>query len=188
MKKKAIWMVLAAVVLVVASVGGTIAYLTSTPAALTNTFTVGKVAETLTEPTWSGDGADHQLVPGKVLTKDPKVTVLAGSEKAYVFIKVTATADVKAVLTYSVDTTVWTSYSGDVYYRVVDKSTSDTVLSVLTSNQITVKTTAVAAELNALTSGSILKVSSAAVQFDNVKGTAPQTDLDAAYAIISGNL
>ena len=48
-KRKALLLSLCAVLLVVASVMGTMAYLTSTSATVTNTFTVGNVGITLDE-------------------------------------------------------------------------------------------------------------------------------------------
>lgn len=99
--KKAMLMTLCAIILVVATVFGTMAYLTSTDT-VTNTFTVGNVAIKLDEAKVGTDGkaltgADatrvkensYKLLPGHVYDKDPTVTVLAGSEESYVRMKVT---------------------------------------------------------------------------------------------------
>ena len=93
-KRKALLLSLCAVLLVVASVLGTMAYLTSTDT-VTNTFTVGKVEIKLdetdvTNPTGSRVQANsYKLMPGTTYTKDPTVTVKAGSEESYVRMKVT---------------------------------------------------------------------------------------------------
>ena len=98
-KTKAILMALCAVLLVAASVMGTLAYLTSEDT-VTNTFTVGKVAITLDEAKVNADGTpvangdrvrtnEYKLMPGHTYTKDPMVTVLKGSEKCYVKMTVT---------------------------------------------------------------------------------------------------
>ena len=93
-KSKALLLTLCAVLLVAASVLGTMAYLTSTDT-VTNTFTVGKVEIKLdetdvTNPTGSRVQANsYKLMPGTTYTKDPTVTVKAGSEEAYVRMKVT---------------------------------------------------------------------------------------------------
>ena len=93
-KSKALLLTLCAVLLIAASVLGTMAYLTSTDT-VTNTFTVGKVEIKLdetdvTNPTGSRVQANsYKLMPGTTYTKDPTVTVKAGSEEAYVRMKVT---------------------------------------------------------------------------------------------------
>lgn len=62
---------------------------------MTNTFTVGKVEIKLdetdvTNPTGSRVQANsYKLMPGTTYTKDPTVTVKAGSEESYVRMKVT---------------------------------------------------------------------------------------------------
>lgn len=101
MKKtsKALLLTICAVLLVAASVMGTVAYLTSTDK-VQNTFTVGKVAIKLDEAKVGTDGtpvegADrvkengYKLLPGHTYIKDPTVTVLKDSVESYVRMKVT---------------------------------------------------------------------------------------------------
>ena len=93
-KSKALLLTLCAVLLIAASVLGTMAYLTST-AKVENTFTIGKVEIKLdetdvTNPTGPRVTANsYKLMPGTTYTKDPTVTVKAGSEESYVRMKVT---------------------------------------------------------------------------------------------------
>ena len=98
-RSKALLLTLCAVLLVAASVLGTMAYLTSTDT-VTNTFTVGSVAIKLDEAQANTDGtlvegADrvktnaYKLLPGHTYSKDPMVTVLSGSESSYVKMTVT---------------------------------------------------------------------------------------------------
>ena len=98
-KSKALLLTLCAVLLVAASVLGTMAYLTSTDT-VTNTFTVGKVEIKLDEAKVNANGIpeegaarvtgnSYKLMPGRTYTKDPTVTVLNGSEESYVRMKVT---------------------------------------------------------------------------------------------------
>ncbi len=98
-KSKALLLTLCAVLLVAASVLGTMAYLTSS-AEVKNTFTVGKVEIKLDEAKVNADGIpeegaarvtanSYKLMPGTTYTKDPTVTVLNGSEASYVRMKVT---------------------------------------------------------------------------------------------------
>ena len=96
-KKKVFVTVLCAAALVVASVLGTMAFLTSTDQ-VTNTFTVGKVAITLdeTDVTPMGvqdtdarvQGNEYKLIPGHTYIKDPTVHVDADSEESWLFVKV----------------------------------------------------------------------------------------------------
>ena len=98
-KSKALLLTLCAVLLIAASVLGTMAYLTST-AKVENTFTIGKVEINLDEAKVTADGIpvegaarvtanSYKLMPGTTYTKDPTVTVKAGSEESYVRMKVT---------------------------------------------------------------------------------------------------
>ena len=94
-KSKALILTLCAVLLVAASVLGTMAYLTST-ASVENTFTVGSVAITLDETDVDNSTADanrdqansYKLMPGHTYTKDPTIHVAAASEDCYLFVKV----------------------------------------------------------------------------------------------------
>lgn len=98
-KSKALLLTLCAVLLVAASVMGTMAYLTSTDK-VENTFTVGNVKITLDEAKVNTDGTlaapaervkanEYKLLPGHTYTKDPTVTVIKGSESSYIRLKVT---------------------------------------------------------------------------------------------------
>lgn len=97
MKKKLLTAALA-LILVLACVSGTYAFLTDQEL-VTNTFTMGNVDIKLTEAKVDENGKatqertdqgnEYKLFPGAVLDKDPTVTVLANSESSYVRIVVT---------------------------------------------------------------------------------------------------
>lgn len=98
-RSKALLLTLCAVLLVAATIFGTMAYLTSTDT-VTNTFTVGKVNIKLDEAKANPDGTlvegaervkanEYKLLPGHTYNKDPMVTVLSGSESSYVKMTVT---------------------------------------------------------------------------------------------------
>lgn len=97
-KSKALLMTLCAVLLVAASVLGTMAYLTSQDS-VKNTFSIGKIAITLDEAQVDADGKalenvdrvktnNYKLMPGHKYDKDPTVHVKKDSEDAYIFVKV----------------------------------------------------------------------------------------------------
>ena len=111
-KSKALLLTLCAVLLIAASVLGTMAYLTSS-AEVKNTFTVGKVEIKLDEAKVTADGIpvegaarvtenSYKLMPGTTYTKDPTVTVKAGSEDSYVRMKVTFN-NAKAIIALCTD-------------------------------------------------------------------------------------
>lgn len=89
MKKKSVLLMAVAVMLVAAmSIGGMLAYFTDEDSK-TNTFTVGKVDITLTEPQWDAEGYDENiptLIPSVTYVKDPTITVEEGSQDSYVFL------------------------------------------------------------------------------------------------------
>ncbi len=92
-RSKFLVLALCAVLLVVGTILGTVAYLQDT-AEVVNTFTVGNVHLKLDEAVVDekgepqGDrtetGNAYHLIPGVTYTKDPTVTVLKGSEESYV--------------------------------------------------------------------------------------------------------
>lgn len=106
--KKALALVLCAVMLVATSIFGTLAYLTDTDNAVTNTFTVGKVEIALDEAKVNlyGNPVDaegtavafenaprvlansYKLIPGHTYLKDPTVHVSNDSENCYVFVRI----------------------------------------------------------------------------------------------------
>lgn len=98
-KSKALILTLCAVLLVAASMLGTMAYLTDNKT-VTNTFTVGQVKIKLDEAKANPDGSlvenadrvkgnSYKLLPGHTYNKDPMVTVLKDSEASYIKMTVT---------------------------------------------------------------------------------------------------
>lgn len=132
--KKSIALVMMAVLLVAASVMGTLAYLTSTDA-VENTFTVGKVAITLDEAKVTEYGKavtpasrvkenTYKLIPGHEYTKDPTVHFAAGSEASWLFVKVEngiANIEADKKIADQITTNGWAALTGvdGVYYKQV---------------------------------------------------------------------
>ncbi len=84
--KKLVSLMLALALCIGCVVGGTLAWLTDQTVDVTNTFTASDIEIDLKETT-----ADFKMVPGCDIEKDPVVTVKAGSEDCWVFIKVEET-------------------------------------------------------------------------------------------------
>lgn len=148
MKKKSLALVLALAMIVVCVVGGTLAWLTATTGSVKNTFTYGDINITLAE----SDDLDLKMVPGYTIAKDPKVTVKAGSEKCYLFVKVEKSSNFDSFMTYTM-ATGWTALTGvdGVYYRIVDASATNQEFGVLKDNQVTVRGDVTKTMLNDLT-------------------------------------
>lgn len=90
MSKRKILLLASALCLVaILAVGGTLAYFTAEDDA-TNTFTVGNVDITLTEPNWDQSGSEDapEVYPTEPLQKDPTVTN-TGANPCFVRISVT---------------------------------------------------------------------------------------------------
>lgn len=134
-------LMLALVLVLGCAVGGTVAWLVAKTDPVVNTFTYGDINITLTETKPANRQA--KIIPGVDIEKDPKVTVKAGSEACWLFVKVeeegTFVAD---KVTYSVADS-WTQgddtdIPANVYYREVGAVTADTDFYVLNGNKVTV--------------------------------------------------
>lgn len=148
MKRKTIVLVMSLVLVLGVAIGGTLAWLTDSTGEVKNTFTTSDVDIELSEP-----GTDNlQMVPGKTITKDPKVTVVANSEDCYVFVKIDKSENYDTFLDAYIVAEGWTLVEGttNVYYRIADKSTEAQELKVLHGDAVTVKTTVTKAEMNKL--------------------------------------
>ncbi|MDD5919417.1 MAG: SipW-dependent-type signal peptide-containing protein [bacterium] len=152
MKKKTFVLLLALVLIAGAAVGGTLAWLTDTTDAVQNTFTTSDIDITLAETTTA-----YKMVPGYTIAKDPKVTVKAGSEKCYLFVKIEKSSNFDDYMTYTV-ATGWTQLKDasnndvpGVYYRIVETTEMGTPYSVLAGDIVTVKDTVTKADMNGLT-------------------------------------
>ena len=150
MKKKGLALVLALTLLVVGVVAGTLAWLTAKSDTVTNTFTTSDIKVELKETT----GTEYKMIPGYTISKDPKATVLAGSEECFLFVKLEKSQNFDTYLEYAI-ADGWTKLDGvtdTVYYRVVDGTTNQigTAYSVLEGNQVTVKGTVTKDDMEAL--------------------------------------
>lgn len=85
MKKKILTLSLVVALAATALIGGTLAYFTDTDDA-TNEFTVGNVDIELDEPEWD-ENKIPTIMPGKVIVKDPVVTVQKDSEDCYLVLE-----------------------------------------------------------------------------------------------------
>lgn len=164
---KGIALMLALALAVGGVIGGTLAWLTDTTQKVENTFTTSDIEITLAET-----AKDFKMVPGYTITKDPKVTVKAGSEKCYLFVKVEASENLGTYITYGMaegwtQLTDGTTAITGVFYRVVDAGTADQTFSVLAGDQVAVKDTVTKEQMAAAeTSAPTLTFTAYASQFN----------------------
>ena len=155
MKKKTLALLLSLVLVFGVIAGGTLAWLTAKSDTVTNTFTTSDIKVELKETT----GASYKMIPGYTISKDPKATVLTGSEECYLFVKLEKSAGFDTYLEYAIASD-WTQLTKDkdgnditdlIYYRQVLTADIGTAYSVLANDQVTVKSSVTKADMNALT-------------------------------------
>ena len=86
---------------------------------------------------------EYVIVPGKVITKESKITVKEKSEECFLFIELEKSNDFETLIEYEISSE-WTNMGEetDIYYCKVAKTTEDTDYSIFKDNQIVVKKTA----------------------------------------------
>lgn len=151
--KKLIIAVLAIMLVVCISIGATLAYLFVKTDPVVNTFEYGDINITLDE----SEDLELKMIPGNDIAKDPKVTVEAGSEACWLFVKIDESENFDDFMTYDV-AGGWTQLTVDaegkqindlVYYRIVDATTVDAHFPVLSGDKVTVKTSVLKTDFKA---------------------------------------
>ena len=125
----------------------TTAFLISRAGPVENVFTIGDIRLSLTETT----GESYQLIPGKVVDKNPTVTVHGGSEDCWLFVKVTKSKDFDEYIEYEI-ADGWTHLGGyeGVYYRSIIRSASGDVFSILKDDRMSVVDTLTEEKMTAI--------------------------------------
>lgn len=147
MKKKSLALLVAVVLVIGCVIGGTLAWLIDSTEQVKNTFTTSDIDITLDETT----GTEYKMVPGYTIKKDPKVTVLTGSEECYLFVNLEKSSNFDQFMTYEM-VDGWTALTGvnGVYYREVKTANMGTEYSVLLNDQVTVKGSVTKEMMNSL--------------------------------------
>lgn len=135
-------------------------------------FEVGNIDIELDE----SDDLDLTMIPGSDIEKDPFVTVKAGSEACWVFVKVTESDNFDDFMTYGMGSD-WTAVPGNegYYYTEVESlvdADADKVLTVLAGDKVTVLGNVTKGQMDAIKAGTEAKPTlsfiAAAVQKENV--------------------
>lgn len=165
MKKRYVWLVVAAALLLTVTVGSTLAYLITSSNRVENVFTVGNVNITLTETT----GTEYKMAPGVTIQKDPTVTVQAQSEDCWLFVKVEKSANFDNFCTFDIQDG-WLKLNGtnDVYFQKLEKSAVNRMFKVLKNDRVFIKDTLTEEQLDAITEYPTLNITAYAIQSDGV--------------------
>ena len=159
-RTKALALVLTLMLTVGGVIGGTVAWLTAAPEPVVNTFTYGDINITLSETDTQLDGDNnpltnqYKMLPGQPITKDPVITVKAGSEEMWLFVKLEKSANFDSFMEYAVEDG-WTPLEGvdSIYYRHVtaeEIANADITVKAIKNNTVTVKNSVTKDMLNAL--------------------------------------
>ncbi len=178
--KKRMTIIVAVSLICLIAAGGTVAWLTDKDEAV-NTFAVGKIDITLTEPAWPGSNTLQKLYPGAVIGKDPTVTVEANSENCFVYVLIEneLNGTVPNAVTLDIDTVHWNlvkktgNRSLYVYCSKIESSPSPSVLEKIFS-RVTVDENVVTETNISLLNSKTIKVrayahQSEAISADDVK-------------------
>ncbi len=133
MNKKLVIALMALALVLSFTLGGTLAWLVATSSSVVNTFTTSDIGVTLTETK-----NEYKMVPGYDITKDPKASVTAGSEAAWLFVEVEKSANFDEYMTFEM-ADGWTEVKPGVYARKVAANDIGTAYSVLKGDKVTVK-------------------------------------------------
>jgi len=187
-RNKALLLSLCAVLLVAASVLGTMAYLTSQDV-VTNTFSVGSVSMILDELDVKPDGTKdtdtrvdqntYHLLPGHEYIKDPVIHIAENSESCWVFVKVengidayeaesTTGEDAYTDIADQIAANNWTALEDveNVYYKEYTKGQEDKDLEVFQEFKIADKAEEVDGWSDISTETTKINVTGYAVQRD----------------------
>lgn len=151
MKKKVLALVLAMVLVVVGVAAGTLAWLTAKSDTVTNTFTTSDIKVELKETK-----NNFKMIPGYDIQKDPKATVLAGSEECFLFVKLEKSTNFDEFMTYEM-ADGWTALADvdGVYYREVRTADIGTAYSVLKGDKVSVRGEVTKATMEGLSSNTL---------------------------------
>lgn len=139
MKKKTVALLLALTLVLGVVAGGTIAWLTAETTPVKNTFTTSDIDITLTETVQPNNEGNREfkMTPGYTIDKDPKVTVLKGSEACYLFVKVEESENLETYISYTM-ANGWLQLKNEknevvsgVFYREVAADSNDQEFGVI---------------------------------------------------------
>lgn len=170
-----------------AAVGGTLAWLAASSATVTNTFTTGDIGLGLSHSSRSL-GSSAPMIPGISINNNPLITVSAGSEKCWLFVRVEPSDNFDRYLSYDIQDE-WTALPDvpNVYYREVPASNEDQLIGVLKNKCVTVRTDISNSDMHALTEDKYPTLGFTAYAVQYMSGSESHFTAAEAWTLISGN-
>lgn len=178
---------MACVMLVGGAAGGTVAWLMRKSNPVVNTFTYGNIGLAIVETDTgldqdnNADTNTYMMMPAAVIEKDPRVIFHAGSENAWLFVKMEKSDNFDDFITCAA-ADGWAALEEyeNIFFRTADQREEDQIFPILKDNQVQVKASVTAAMLNALSDADLPTVSFTAYAVQRV-GVA---DAAAAWQIV----
>lgn len=163
MKKRTMALLAAMLLIVGVVIGSTLAWLTAKTETVTNTFTTSDINIELKETKGTPTDNTHysfKMIPGYTIEKDPVVTVKAGSEACFLFVKLEEENNFGNYLTYTMDTSKWKPLENgsNIYYQKVDATDVDKPFEILEGNVVTVRDTVTKEMMNSLNASNYPKL------------------------------
>lgn len=159
-------------VVAMASIGGTLAWLTASTTEIVNTFSPSNIGITLTETSAN----EFKLVPGVEYTKNPVVAVDTTKTDVdiYLFVKFDEVYSPANYLDYTSTlstTNGWTQGDGtdipaNVWYRVVEYGATTTSWNLLDGDKVTVKSSLEKTDMPSVSAKPQLKYTAYAIQYE----------------------
>lgn len=172
------------------AIGGTVAWLQDSSEQVTNTFTASAIDVSLAETVPANKTA--QMIPGATIKKDPKVTVDNADVDAWVFVKITESANLNSFISYKI-ADGWTRVTGveNVYYRHVGKGDATKTFSVLKDDQVKVLTTVKKEDMTGTFTNPTMAFDAYVIQSENLVNTSgtplTETDIATIWGMVSAN-
>lgn len=172
--------------LIFSIVGGSLAWLMTSTDPIVNIFTYADIQLELGETT----GDRYKMTPGKIINKDPKLTVTADSEDCWLFVKIEESENAKLsdYIEYTIaDGWIELPESSGVYFREVDNNPQNQEFYILKDNQVKVKGTVTQEMLEKLDNTNYPKLTFTGYAVQRDATIAEIDTASEAWALVTGN-
>ena len=166
-------LIAAIIVLTTTFVAPSVAWMMDKTEAVVNTFTYGDITIKLTETDTGLDGDDdpktnlYEMIVGQTIEKDPKVTVLKGSEKSWLMVRLEKQNEFDKYLEYTIADKDGKAVEG-VYFRIVEKAEDDVVFGVIKDDTVNLRAEITKESLRDMVDLPKLNVTAYAVQYEKI--------------------
>ena len=139
-KIKSIIILIVGIILFIATLNSTIAWLKSESKMLISKFTNGNIQITLTDEDLNENNTlNYEIIPGTTVEKNTYVTVNEGSEDCWLFVEIEQTDNFNDFMSYTVEEG-WQllEENSNIYYKEITKNNDNQVFNIIKDNIINV--------------------------------------------------